>query len=450
LRQLVKEELKKKRGKKTYPGFSAHQKPEEGATQTMKAHQANTVEFDARRKAILAGIEKKHGKRARKKVENHLDEILEKNAGKINAEGKAKLPFRKAVPNRMKFGERIPLVRRAVKMSNEESLILDTMLAFMRGLKLGLFQHEASLSDFEKERFRDWLQLLSVTIPQEWGVHDLIDDLLARLSFVAKSKDNLYRVLAKHAPRRRIYSPSCRQTEIPFNCGFWKLLHTVSIGLAEYKGGLSLIDQGYLKEGARTFAPIQAADVIRNYIESFFPCPYCSSHFVKQYDDCENQNRCIRLADAAYYATDADWKEMAKWMWEFHNSVNIRVLQTRHSANGRGSVPVKDRIAALWPTIESCIQCYDEDGSWNEDAVFLHLETQYWSEPDIEAFSRMLKVEKDMIDPTGSRLTMLLVMVGVVLLFISAKSVSNESIHRLVLTAKNVRTGAGVTQKRRD
>lgn len=238
-----------------------------------------------------------------------------------------------------------------------------------------------------------------------------------------------------------------------------------AVGIAEHRGGLGLIEEGFLKEDALTFSPADAADTMRNYMEAFFPCPYCAQHFVEQYDDCDNLERCMRLADDENAASVADWKELAKWLWEFHNSVSVRILhQTadnkRKAAaqyrmistpeSGPGKASVMDEVAVLWPTVDACLKCFNDDGSWDENAVFLHLEAQYWpaSDPDPKT-ARLLRLEQE-LDPTGSGLTMILLLIGVILFFIMRQSVSKDSIQKAILVAKSVRTGAGITQKRKD
>ena len=207
-------------------GFDARQIPEEGATKTMKAHQLNTIEFRERRSKLLQQIEQRKGKKAREAVEKRMNDVLNKRIPIPEPEIKAKRPFTKDI-GRTKIGERIPIVKRMVKMNNEESLMLDTTLAFIEGLTQGLFRKDASLTAAERTALADWLQLLSVALPQEWGLHELIDALMARKTFISQSRQNMLQVITEHAPKRRLYSPSCRSTKIPFNCGFWKLLHTV-------------------------------------------------------------------------------------------------------------------------------------------------------------------------------------------------------------------------------
>jgi hypothetical protein len=45
---------------------------------------------------------------------------------------------------------------------------------------------------------------------------------------------------------------------------------------------------------------------------------------------------------------------------------------------GPGAASENDEISVLYPSIHDCVMCYNGDGSWNEDAVFVFLERQYW------------------------------------------------------------------------
>lgn len=469
VRNVLKERLAKQQQRRSvfrrFPrandGYSPGQTPAEGATDTMKAHTAHTHEWMDRRKKLLDAIEKRKGKEARMRVEKDLDNLAARRE-RLAVE-KANLPYKKVVTP-PKLGERLPIVKRVVKMNNEEALMLDTTVAFLEGLQQGLFSRSATLSHDAKLALEDWLQLLSVALPQEWGLHEAIDDLLVRKNYISGSRLNLQKVIEKHTPRRRGYSPSCSRSKMPFNCGFWKLLHTVTVGIAEHRGGLSLIDEGSMRSGAQTFSPLSAADTIRNYMAFFFPCGHCSKHFVEQYDDCENLERCLRLSDDENAAAEADWKELAKWLWEFHNSVSVRILHEKADGKrkragrfsmsgaeaGPGKASVMDEIAVLWPTVDACIKCYDNEGGWDEEAVFLHLEAQYWppSEPDPKT-ARMLRLEKE-LDPSGPGLTILLLLIGIILFFAMRQSISKDSVQRALLVAKSVRTNAGMTQKRSD
>jgi len=256
-------------------------------------------------------------------------------------------------------------------------------------MRVGVFRSNKALNDYQQKALRDWLLLLRMSLPQEWALHDLIDDLLDNFATISKKSSALDNVLARHPLPRVSWSMSCGgigKVGGGFTCGFWKLLHTATIGVAEYRGGLNLIKSHTLRPDARVLSPEAAADIIREYVANFFPCTECSKHFVKNYDDC-SYRRCHRLTSEAEGATDADWMELAKWMWEFHNEVNVRLLHEAATRNKRtdraygeklSGPGVDDEIKALWPTISECVTCFRGDGAWNEGGVFAHLERSYW------------------------------------------------------------------------
>lgn len=430
--------------------------PNEGATNTMKAHTAKTREYDERRKQILERIEKRKGKAVRAQVEKRWDDMNQKkNQGVLSDSPKKNLPYKKIL-TKPRVAERIPLVKRAFKMSDEEALMLDTTLAFLHGLQYGLFRNGPTLGESEHYVLGDWLQLLSISLPQEWGIHEAIDDLMMRKDYISRSRDNLLSVIKNHMPQRATFSPSCGGRG-GFNCGFWKLLHTVTIGIAEHRGGNALIEEGSLREGAQVFSPASAADTIRDYMQYFFLCMKCGNHFVQQYNDCSNLDRCLRLSDDETTTAQSDWKELAKWLWEFHNSVSVRVQNEKAAMKrqaaasaGPGQASVQDRIAVLWPKMDSCMRCYGLDGTWDEEAVFLHMEVEYWpaSKPDPKT-DRLLRLEQE-TDPTGSGLFVVLVLLCIVLIFVMRHSISPKSVQRALLAAKSVRAGAGMSGKRSD
>lgn len=163
----------------------------------------------------------------------------------------------------------------------------------------------------------------------------------------------------------------------------------MTVGIAEHKGGINLVDT---HPGSRTFSPLQAADVVREYMAHFFPCGQCSRHFLGQYDQCHLNRRCDRLATTAETSTDDDWKELALWLWEFHNDVSVRLVNEKADINrkkeqtkkrfaaeaGPGVASEDDAVSVLWPSPRGCSKCFNDDGSWNDDAVFMYLERSYW------------------------------------------------------------------------
>jgi len=430
------------------------QQPREGATETMVAHQPFSKEFLERRKSILDAIEKKKGYKVRQKVERRWKEI-ERSRGNIG------LPFKKDVlQTKQRLVQHIPIVKRAVAPSPEEDLMLDTSLSMIRGLRLGVYKTKGPLTFAKKRALTDWLELMSATLPEEWGIHDTIDDLLKNIDYISKAQDNLWKILDRHSMVRKKYSPSCSKGDSAFTCGFWKLLHTMSIGLAQHRGGQTLIDSGMRKPDTRIFSPSEAAVAVRDYMDNFFLCDPCSTHFVATFDDCSKNRRCDRLANAAEYATDADWKEMAKWMWEVHNDINVRLVREHAQENknkkrggffGGGGVVPSSNIAALFPSIDACVKCFGDDGSWNEEAVFLFLEYEYWPSTTFDPkMNRLLKFEQG-FDAEGAGLFWFLLVLGITMLVMLNQN--KRALQQTILAAKsaslNVRQASAMAAPKR-
>jgi len=352
-------------------------KGSEGATQIMKANRRGTHEYTERQKKFLNVISKmRAGKR---KKQEAMREMMDKG----------KIPFKKQI-SKPRIRERIPVLKRTVRMTPEEQLILDASLSFLQGLKLGVFKTTGPLSSDKRIALKDWLELLRISLPLEWAIHDTITDLIHNFELISESPEGLTSTLAKHPFPRKKWSKSCTTRGNGFTCGFWKLLHIMTVGVAEHRGGFDLVVNGDVRDDTRVFSPLEAADTVRKYMLHFFLCSECSDHFMHHYDNCANNRRCDRLTGDEESASDADWKELAKWLWETHNEVSVRLLNERADDKrkekrifkapqaGPGGAAMKDEIQALWPTIEGCITCFNEDGSYNEDSVFLHLERTYW------------------------------------------------------------------------
>lgn len=387
-KEIQKQRLREKenkwlRQKKVMPGSLGTEisKNPAGATAIMLANRQGTEEFSERQKDIFNFIDRMQTSAQRK------------NGGIIESVKRGQLPFKKQVTS-PKFVENLPIVKRVVRMTSEEELILDASLSFLEGLRVGVFRSSHPLSPKQKRALKDWLELLSISLPLEWALHETIGDLSENIDQISKSARDLYDNLEKHPFPRTKWSKSCSQNN-GFTCGFWKLLHIMTVGIAEHRGGLDLIDPGsFRRNNRRVFSPAEAADTLREYMAHFFPCTECANHFIAQYDQCEMNRRCDRLTlDKGPSASDADWKELAKWLWEFHNSVNVQVLNHRlddkrkHQqrsaffkvAAGPGGATMTEQVQVVWPTLDDCVVCFNvEDGSFNEDAVFLHLERTYW------------------------------------------------------------------------
>jgi hypothetical protein len=119
-------------------------------------------------------------------------------------------------------------------------------------------------------------------------------------------------------------------------------------------------------------------------------------------------------------ATPDDWKQLPLWLWEVHNDVSVRVAHEKierqiDSSNNLSRKKVArltrtDEIKHLFPSLETCFQCFDENGSWDEDTVFEYLEASYWSGPDAMA-DKLLQYKDSDAKGAGSGITWFFVIV---------------------------------------
>jgi hypothetical protein len=407
-------------------------------TKAMKQYTPGTVEYEKRRKALLDRMQK-HNRKARK---DPGSVVLQKES----------LPFQKDVRKpglAKKAVERIPVINRIVKMSPEEELILDVSLSLTVGLETGLSMGIEDLS--ARTALRKWLDLLSVSLPPEWGIHRMIDDLRSQFPFATRSKENFRSIILKHPRPRQGWSMSCqkRRKGTGFSCGFWKLLHTVAVGVAEQRGGKNLIDSNMMAPGTKIFSPMEAADTIRDYINHFFTCRPCRENFIKNYDSCENNRRCDRLTDNADLASTADWKELPLWLWEVHNEVSVRIVnenaQNSYGPKGvKNQVSVKDQVKVIFPNVDTCILCFNSDGTWNDGEVFRFLEKSYWPDSEVDPkHDKLLTFDDDTSSGFGILLFLTMLIVWAVYSVIGKHS---SAIQHSVLVARHaVSRGAAAT-----
>mmetsp|Transcript_16234 Transcript_16234/g.35234 ORF Transcript_16234/g.35234 Transcript_16234/m.35234 type:complete len:565 (+) Transcript_16234:26-1720(+) len=294
------------------------------------------------------------------------------------------------------------------KQSQEEMLYSDITLAFINGLKSGLYDDaEKPLSNERKQILLDWLDLLSATLPPEFGLHLIIDTLRTNWIDISSSRNKLMSVLSVALPANKEYSDECTKESKKFlsisgrtsvtaargsTCAAWRLFHVVSVGLAERMGGtdasrddemLRDVDAalgvvgGKHRRRHRAFSPKEAADILRNTIDAFLTCEVCRKDFIEQYDRCD-YGRCDRLTDSTENLSDFDWREFSMYLWEYHNGVSTSIA--RKLAKGSRVSETRATISQLWPSVNDCLACQAEDGSWNKQRVYEYLRKTYWGE----------------------------------------------------------------------
>lgn len=148
-------------------------------------------------------------------------------------------------------------------------------------------------------------------------------------------------------------------------------------------------------------SPHEVAENIKNFIESFFACGICRRHFVKMYDNC-GHDHCKRLSNQAtintIYSSNETSKngiELAVWLWEVHNDVNIRIMKEDAFLQGR-NVTTEEIDAAKFPSKSMCKSCWLDESMelWDPVEVFLFLEKRYWPQKDTAAKKKFQMIFK--------------------------------------------------------
>jgi hypothetical protein len=370
------------------PVVTSHATHHDVMTEKMKIHTPGTPEFEARQKSLMEHIEQHNAKHNQKK-------LLGKGTPPPKPETlrKDSLPFHKDVPKENNIIRRtvakLPGLHKLNQMTLEEEMILDASVSFYTHLETSIYKTQDGKLMTEEEiiALSDWLDLVSLSLPPEWHLHKLVDALRERFEFVAEGMDNMREILQQHRLRKKMWSRACTTDRGPFHvgfdCGFWKLLHIITLGVAEQQGGMNLVESGMVSPDTKTYSPSEAADVIRNMIKYYY---IHGESFIEAYDDCNNHRRCDRLTEDKEGATIGDWKELALWLWEVHNEIAVKALKEQKAMlqkiPKRSSATVEltkeEEMEVMWPTVEQCYLCFEEDGTWNENEVFYYLEDHYW------------------------------------------------------------------------
>lgn len=422
--------------KSSFNGGDAH-----GATSIMKANRYGTKEYNLRKHKIVSQLLQKL------KTNNHqkLSKVFHNN----NANARKHQPMTESLPSFQKhiskphFMERIPIINKFTAISKEEELIWDVSLAFIDSIKRSalllnpILQQDtknnngvnipfnATQQQIQHELLIRWLQLASISLPQEWSIHTTINDLLHNIA--TQKNENyendsyiLLQVLQRHPFQRSTYSPSCTYnkkiltTNDGFFCGFWKLLHVITVGIAMHRGGIDLIhtkttsiDHTASNNNASVsmdiassiFSPRDASNTMQQFISTFIQsssCRDCISNFLTVHYDCEKHKKCYELTSNTYTAFENEWKMVALWLWEFHNDMSILLINRKHDVirkykqqhsimsnwnnpgAGPGAASLHEEVTVVWPSVDMCFDCFNSDGAFDEETVFLHIEQSYW------------------------------------------------------------------------
>ena len=259
-----------------------------------------------------------------------------------------------------------------------EDVFDDAFLSFDFNLRHGIFTTDGPLPNTTQNALHEWLELLKKTTPVVWDIQVVINALLANFDQIVQSDDKLVAVLdgASASPKRKTWSSSCVNGEdgMGYTCGLWELFHIVTVGLVEYNLMIAADDDIVL--GALSLSTVDAAEVIRNFVENFFGCEVCRINFVSAFDSCA-QDRCTRLTSDDM--TAKQWVQFPVWLFETHNAVNARLLREKADRENRVATP-EEEVARKWPPERQCPKCWTETGGWDEEIVYKFLRVEYWSE----------------------------------------------------------------------
>ncbi|KAK3088144.1 hypothetical protein FSP39_015352 [Pinctada imbricata] len=134
-----------------------------------------------------------------------------------------------------------------------------------------------------------------------------------------------------------------------YPCGMWTLFHTLTV--SAYQAGKNTPKHLYR----------EALEAIKGYMENFFGCSVCSSHFLKMAESTEE--------------TVHSGRDAVLWLWNAHNQANKRL------SGDVSEDPTHKK--EQFPSKDLCPGCrYSDDGhiEWNEGKVLEFLVNFYGSE----------------------------------------------------------------------
>jgi hypothetical protein len=249
------------------------------------------------------------------------------------------------------------------------SVLNDAHLSFHFALRNAIYMANGPLPKKARVAFENWLNLLHRAIPPTSSLHSVVSALLDDFESIVANEAALAELVSRFPPPKKKWSLGCTHGKkgAGYTCGLWSLFHMVTIGVTEWNR-LSLTDL------SMAIGVEEAAVTIRDYIENFFGCEVCRTNFMAAFDSCAH-DRCHRLDNNA---TSMDkWRELPLWLFETHNSVNVRLLHEEGEREEFYPTP-QDERDERWPARAKCLDCWLDDGGWVEDHVVEQLKHEYW------------------------------------------------------------------------
>lgn len=249
----------------------------------------------------------------------------------------------------------------------------DAEISFDKTMREGVFMTLEPLSEEKKVTLKKFLDLIQKTMPTTMKeLKGVAATMSANIDEVAQSEEGLKKHLGE--TKEEIWSSHCSRDKVGkgYTCGVWELLHVITIGLPQW----NIVAHDRIPT-------TDAAEILRDFVENFFPCNECRTNFIGKYDACAFQ-RCERMHMDTTNKAVGDWKELAMWLWELHNDVNVRIMTEIRLSNGQPIPGYHDEMRARWPQEEDCDKCWLHGGEWHEEAVYRYLRKHYWPEADLK------------------------------------------------------------------
>jgi thiol-disulfide isomerase/thioredoxin len=309
-----------------------------------------------------------------------------------------------------------------------------TSLAF--ALRTGVFmKRENALDDKRRLALVDFVGVVDWASPAHWHVRKLVHDLPREMGAIAEDPELLGQLVEQHqsqqnpngglwgdivtlptkqrkekilglggdVPHRAAaaedpeeifwgnnrWTEACTHSEpgMGFSCGLWDLFHILTMGASKPSRQLYGFQHGHLT------APKDVAEIIKRFIANFFACDVCRFNFLDMYDRC-GHDHCHRLVSTSPIALGGDEqsstsRELAMWLWEVHNAVNVRLMKESAERDNR-KVTKHERLAAMFPTKHMCPECWLDSNmtAFDKEAVFDFLQSWYWPSEDTTRFAR--------------------------------------------------------------
>jgi thiol-disulfide isomerase/thioredoxin len=253
--------------------------------------------------------------------------------------------------------------------SNKQSIFQDAYRSFHFSMANEIYTENGPLSDRSRKALGDWLILLQNVLPPAWKIiHELIQELTANFDAISTKDDKLQAILANHPPYSDNWTYSCSHGKEGngYTCGLWKLMAIATIGVVQFnENAISGNDQAL-------YHTADVALIVRDYIDQFFACSVCRTEFLRSFDSCAFDH-CHLLLDEA--GKKENWIELPLWLWQEHNSVNVRLMRERTPFE----LTKEAEESAQWPPASGCPNCWaSHDSDFNTVVTYEYLLEKYW------------------------------------------------------------------------